>query len=204
MKKPISPALMNSLRWLPLTLVAGVVLTTNTIMKMQYDSPKKIKIPLTMNYIPTEYAEAPLTSLKYKAEWCARQASCMVVVEALYHESRGEDEHGNVAVAQVIKARLDSDHPWFKKMDTFRKVVYHPYQFSYIYDSSVDKRLRNHYQVQRLQGLAFDVMNDRIDDITHGSTHYHNNTVKPSWSRKLEYTVTVGNHIFYKIPDSNT
>jgi len=34
--------------------------------------------------------------------------------------------------------------------------------------------------------------------LTGGATHFHNSTVRPSWSRSFEYIVTIGKHRFYR------
>ena len=46
--------------------------------------------------------------------------------------------------------------------------------------------------------LAYDVLNGLIDSPVGSSDHYHTVYVNPSWSKHLNYTYHVGNHIFYE------
>ena len=46
--------------------------------------------------------------------------------------------------------------------------------------------------------LAPNIILGGVPDITHQSTHYHAKYVNPWWAKKMELTVSLGDHIFYR------
>ena len=116
---------------------------------------------------------------------------------AIYHEARGEPIQGQLAVGQVVLNRVASrDYP-----DTVCGVVTQKKQFSFLDNSTPYHAVQNvndqgswtaaTYMAKALiQGHEYDLT----------ATHYHAKKVRPYWvnSPKVNYIVTIGNHVFYQ------
>ena len=118
----------------------------------------------------------------------------------IYHEARGEDRTGMIAVAFVTKNRVH-----YKQWpSSICGVVYqHGHggcQFSWTCrggGSIADKRVW-----ATTLDIARDILSHKIQtDPTHKAVFYHNQSVRPGWSRSklTERTVAIGNHTFYKL-----
>ena len=121
------------------------------------------------------------------------EAEKTCIATAIYHEARGEPLEGMIAVANVIVNRMKSQ--WFPS--TACGVVYQRKQFSWTLFPSklvpvVDFRNAHIMKIAELAMLG------RLIDYTSGATHYHANYVSPYWKHTKTYTVTIGNHIFYR------
>lgn len=117
----------------------------------------------------------------------------------VYHEARSEDMMGKYAVALVVMNRVEHD----RFPDTVCGVVtqrrgnsLHRCQFSWYCDGKSD-RPRNEHAWAEAQMIARDVLNEEVDDITHGALFYHADYVSPYWADEFTETVTYGTHIFY-------
>jgi N-acetylmuramoyl-L-alanine amidase len=53
------------------------------------------------------------------------------------------------------------------------------------------------------KNVAKKILDGTLPDITKGATYYHTKQSKPYWSDKLEKIGSVGNHIFYDIPNKS-
>ena len=42
------------------------------------------------------------------------------------------------------------------------------------------------------------VLEGRIEDVTHGATHYHADYVQPDWKIYKTFTAKIGSHLFYR------
>lgn len=125
------------------------------------------------------------------------------LVEALYHEARGEPPEGILAVSNVILNRVKSK----KYPNTICEVVYQQkvkgiYQFSYhqfpdIINKPINKKVWKKLEVIAKYSLR---MSKKDVDTVKGSMYYHTHEVNPKWSRseKLKKVTKLGNHIFYK------
>lgn len=104
------------------------------------------------------------------------KANATCLATNIYHEASGESFAGKVAVTKVAINRGGTC-----------KVIFAPYQFSWTLKT---KQLRK----PTLEDL-------RIIFTAHGAqfsaTHYHAQSVRPHWAKKLEYVTTIGNHKFY-------
>jgi len=122
----------------------------------------------------------------------------------IYQEARGEPAEGQVAVANVVRNRVNSKH----YPNTYCKVVQQRSgrvcQFSWYCDGLNDHpvfRSRNSVNAQAFTaavGIALQVLTGSIKDNTHGSVYFHADYVKPRWARIKTKTVKYGNHIFYR------
>ncbi|MEO0682350.1 MAG: cell wall hydrolase [Pseudomonadota bacterium] len=131
------------------------------------------------------------------AEW-----RCLT--EALYFEARGETDEGIAAVAEVILNRVDRpDYP-----DSVCGVIHqgaggklYRCQFSYNCDGKPEK-FREQKSLERVGRFASLMLDGTPRNLTDGATHYHTNAVRPRWSRKFVRTAVIGDHLFYRAPET--
>ena len=132
---------------------------------------------------------------------------CMA--QNIYFEAGNQPLAGKIAVAQVVLNRLK--HPNYPA--TICGVIYqakykqnwkgnmvpirNQCQFSWFCEGKSDDPVDSPTWLLSLH-VARDVVQGRYDDITEGSTHYHNDSVHPYWADSLNETVIINNHIFYK------
>lgn len=128
---------------------------------------------------------------------CLNNRDCFLLAEAIYHEARGEPSDGQVAVANVIVNRVNSNY----FPDSVEGVLRQGCQFSYRCDGSVDRGINNLTAFQRAMMVAKGVLqHDRIDP-TNGADHYLNPAkVKsmPHWTTVYDQVAVMGNHQFHK------
>lgn len=133
----------------------------------------------------------------------AQEAYCLAL--NIYQEARGEPLKGKVAVANVVKNRVESKH----YPNTYCKVVQQRKgnicQFSWYCDGKHDhphfksRQLPDAIAFELATEIALKVMDGVIVDNTDGSTHFHAVYVDPYWNKSLVLTVEYGNHIFYRL-----
>jgi len=117
------------------------------------------------------------------------------VALAIWTEARGEPIMGQVAVAEVIKARWESQR-WSDDLCT---VVMQDDQFHGIRDRAtsgpppwdVDR------EAWRLAlQIADRVLLGMLKTPCAGATHFHAQDNNPGWSRRMEETCVIGDHVF--------
>lgn len=125
----------------------------------------------------------------------------------MYFEARNQDIQGQAAVGLVtINRVLSTKYPnticgvvWQKNWS--RKAGKWVAQFSWTWDGKPD-RPKNKEVWGRVYNIARTMLDGRtllnFEDFTDGSTHYHADYVKPSWSKRLTLTTVVGDHVFYR------
>lgn len=132
-----------------------------------------------------------------------KERECLA--KAIYWEARNQSLDGKVAVGFVVINRVNAGL-W---KDTICGVVYQGCQFSWVCDG---KAKRNLYKLKNEDekiawaeaiALANELLmeyND-LEDVTKGATFFHAHYVKPDWSRwkKVERTVRIDDHIFYRL-----
>lgn len=126
-----------------------------------------------------------------------------VVAATLWGEARGEGEQGMQAVLNVIMNRAKGN---FTNAFT---VVLKPKQFS-MWNGASDpddsaialaKEQRDNPTYRTIIRLVDKASKGQLPDITGGATFYFNpKKANPSWAKKLTKTVTIGDHVFYKVP----
>lgn len=137
----------------------------------------------------------PLNPQK-KVEWCKKDKDCKAMLKTLYHEARGESDEGVKAVAQVIINRATHPTRW---KDTVHDVIHEPWQFSYLWDGSVKRGMKDDNQVRRMAIIAYDAINGTINTPTKNAVFYHTRYIKkPLWARNNCVVTTIGSHVFYK------
>lgn len=180
--KPLLPA--------ALLIVLGVTMTPETDKKevvSQAETPKVVSAPKVG-------APKEALTLKDKQAWCERDKDCTILAEAAYYEARGESDTGVVSVLHTILNRV-AHKAW---PDTVKGVVYKPKHFSYTHDGSMKYGMNDKKQVERMNVLAYDVLQGLIESPVGDSTHYHSTKVNPYWVSDMEYIANVGNHRFYR------
>lgn len=121
------------------------------------------------------------------------------LAQALYFEARGESIKGQVAVAEVILNRVDSN----AFPDTLCAVINQgtgrkfACQFTYTCDGLAE-HIGNPKAYRRVGKVARLMMDGAPRELTAGATFYHTKAVKPKWSRKFHRTATIGVHHFYR------
>ena len=119
--------------------------------------------------------------------------------EALYFEARGEQIEGQIAVADVIINRKNSN----RFPSTICGVVSegshkkHACQFSYNCDGKLEL-IYDKKTYSRIAKLSSMMLNGAFSDLTNGATFFHASEVSPSWSKKFKKTRKIGRHMFYK------
>ena len=151
---------------------------------------------------PTEYAALSLHPKALdRVRISKKSENWYCLAEALYFEARGEPLRGQIAVAEVILNRVDSK----RYPNTICGVVQqgqhrrNACQFSYNCDG-IANRIGEKKAFEKLGKLAYVMMNGAERQLTSDAMYYHNNTVRPRWSRKLIKTARIGRHIFYRRP----
>jgi spore germination cell wall hydrolase CwlJ-like protein len=127
------------------------------------------------------------------------EADLNCLAQAIYYEARGEPLPGQIAVAEVVINRTASK----RYPASICEVVFqndhmrNRCQFSFACDGKTDTPPQN-VAWQTSQSLAVYAMTDNSLQLTGTATHYHADYVSPGWSRRLEKTVSIGRHIFYR------
>lgn len=109
----------------------------------------------------------------------------------IFHEARGEDFQGQVAVAQVTLNRAEHEPK------NVCKTVYEPHQFSWTNQKPKppDKSGKEWREARMVAILS---LHKVVADPTNGSTHYHEKRARPRWRKFLDRTAVIGRHIFYR------
>lgn len=127
------------------------------------------------------------------------EADLNCLAQAIYYEARGEPLPGQIAVAEVVINRAASK----RYPASICEVVFqnehmkNRCQFSFACDGKTDTPPQN-VAWRTSQSLAVYAMTDNSLQLTGTATHYHADYVSPGWSRRLEKTVSIGRHIFYR------
>lgn len=110
----------------------------------------------------------------------------------IYHEARGEEIEGQIAVAHVTLNRMNHNY-W---PDTICDVVYQRRQFSWTFTIN-DPTPREQAAWDQAKFVAEVAMQSKTIDPTNGATFYHTNWVSPSWALQMDVSTIIGAHIFY-------
>jgi spore germination cell wall hydrolase CwlJ-like protein len=124
----------------------------------------------------------------------------LCLTQTVYFEARGRPEKDLRAVAHVVLNRVR--HRRFP--GTICGVVRQggargPCQFSWYCDGRSDK-MRDGSERRRAEQVASAALAGSSQDPTGGAQFFHNQSVSPSWSRRLKRTVRIGPHTFYRYP----
>ena len=132
----------------------------------------------------------------------------------IYHEARGENIEGQVAVSQVVLNRKMSNFfpntvcgvikqakmsRWWLLNHNKEVPVRNQCQFSWYCDGKSDKP-RDMRAWGHSLTIASKVMRGEFPDVSHGAMFYHANYVEPYWKESMLHVTAVGEHVFYKHP----
>ncbi|UIP07298.1 cell wall hydrolase [Erythrobacter sp. SDW2] len=154
---------------------------------------------------PLPEAEAPAAETEVEAESLAqlvarldapaqlsRQMECLA--GAIYFESRGEPLAGQLAVAQVVINRAESDlFP-----SDYCGVVYQRSQFSFVKGGRMPSIKRRSLVWQQAVKIARIAHEGLWDSAAGDALYFHANYVKPKWSYRKQALATISTHIFYR------
>lgn len=107
----------------------------------------------------------------------------------IYHEARGEDQLGQIAVAHVTMNRAQREGTGIKE------VVLAPYQFSWTHQ--IDNWLPDDTDAF-MTCLHSALVAASGHDLTGGATYYHEQSIRPYWVDSVHFTAQYGNHKFYR------
>lgn len=130
-----------------------------------------------------------------------------LLAATIWGEGRGEGEVGMHAILNVILNRAHGN------IRNAGNVVLKPKQFSCwnnIHDPSAysQKLAEKNRSDNSPDGMMYKkaislvdlAMKDKLNDITQGAQFYFNpQLASPSWAKKLDKTVSIGHHDFYKL-----
>jgi len=205
---------MNLVGWLCLpALILSFILSippvaTMTALAKQTDIEGSITDTLRRDLSMFDFSEArraerakkdPFDIAESYSQWIPermfrdRQVICLA--KNIWFESRGEPSDGQLAVGLVTLNR--AEHTSWPK--TICEVVYQPGQFSWTAEPGLRNKKPTGEQWEQIVLLSATLMHrrDLFDDITDGATYFHATYVKPGWS-KLQHTIRLGQHVFYK------
>ena len=125
----------------------------------------------------------------------------------IFHEARGENLHGKMAVAFVTLNRV-VHRAW---PDTIKDVVTQPYQFSWYNSKKVPPitaaQQKSWEECKRVADLSIELYNSmaeseefEVDGLVRGANHYFADYIKPpKWAAKMVFQAKVGRHLFYSL-----
>ena len=153
-----------------------------------------ISLVLSAGYTKDKFIDVTYTQLTKEAK---TQVDCLA--ENIYYEAGYEPRDGKIAVAMVTLNRVQD--PQFPKdiCSVVKQKVNSTCQFSWFCEQN--KRIQNTpvYTQAREVALTVYANYEKMHDMTQGALFYHADYVNPRW--KLERTVVIGRHIFYKQKD---
>jgi spore germination cell wall hydrolase CwlJ-like protein len=141
----------------------------------------------------------------YDQDWLAQQpeasgdAQFECLVQAIYHEARGESLPGQAAVAEVVLNRVDDPDFPASICQVVQQSNARGCQFSYSCDGRSD-RMRDAEAAARARKIARALIDGAPRKLTDGATYFHTRNVRPSWSRSFTITRQIGVHLFYRPP----
>lgn len=131
-----------------------------------------------------------------------------VLARTLWGEARGEGDIGLEAVACVVlnRVKIAQERGGFWWGNNIIQVCQKPYQFSCWNRSDPSYKKLQAVTEQDLyfataKRIATRAVIGKIADITKGATHYHATYVAPYWAKGEKPTITIGNHIFYRLTE---
>lgn len=126
-------------------------------------------------------------------------AQWQCLAEAIYFESRGEPLAGQIAVAEVVLNRTASRGFPNSICGVTKQGVGNgrACQFSYACDGNSDV-MKSSVARERSEKLARLMIDGHPRTVAGGATYFHVSSIRPSWSRKFDRTVTIGAHMFYR------
>ena len=121
----------------------------------------------------------------------ATKAELLCLAKNIYYEAGGEPLQGRIAVAQVTLNRVTHRTEF---QANICGVVYAKDQFSWTQERHREPRGEAWLEAQ---AIARAVVQGTAHLPKFRALYFHNQTVKPRWSRTKELVARIGNHTFY-------
>lgn len=118
----------------------------------------------------------------------------MCLAQAVYFEARGEPLEGQLAVAQVIINRSQSN----AFPDDYCSVVTQRGQFSFVRDGSIPLPNVSSTAWNRAISIARIAHRNQWESPVGDALYFHASRVRPRWAGRLTTRATIDNHIFYR------
>jgi len=123
----------------------------------------------------------------------------VVLARTIYGEARGEPWPGKLAVAWVVRNRVQLGGWWGRNVEA---VCQKPYQFSCWNPHDANREVITQVTAatpafRDCLAAAAAVLCDLEPDHTGAATHYHALGLHPSWAEGQRHTCIIGQHVFY-------
>ena len=164
-------------------------------MQKRLYSLAAIFVTSLMVFISVPFPQDKIIEIEYSqlTKEARKQVDCLA--DNIYYEAGFEPQDGRVAVGLVTLNRVQD--PRYPKdiCSVVKQKVKSTCQFSW-FCMTTASRNNKVYEEAREVALYVYANYEKIKDVTHGALYYHADYVNPRW--KLERTVVIGRHIFYK------
>lgn len=133
-----------------------------------------------------------------------RAQSLQCLTQAIYYEARNQSADGQRAVAQVVLNRVR--HPDYP--DSVCGVVFQGSQratgcqFSFTCDGSINAGVNDRGAWDRAERIAAAALSGSVYRPVGLALNYHTTAIMPYWAPSLVQQAVVGDHIFYRRPNS--
>lgn len=123
-----------------------------------------------------------------------------ILAANLYFEARGEGVDGMIAVANVVRNRVnDPEFP-----STYREVITQPKQFSW-YSPNTSLTIDDDKSWELAQRIAMQELRGKLPDLVNGARFYANprkvDISRHQWVAKYQPLAEVGKHVYMDKPD---
>ena len=149
--------------------------------------------------LSTDFSKDKFIGVTYTQLTAEARTQVDCLAENIYYEAGYEPRDGKIAVAMVTLNRVQD--PQFPKdiCSVVKQKTKSTCQFTWFCEN---KTLQNNSAYRQAQDIALLVYAnyEKMHDMTQGALFYHADYVNPRW--KLERTVVIGRHIFYKQRDN--
>jgi len=135
-----------------------------------------------------------LSVMSFKDVTRDRELACLA--EAIYHESRDQGTEGMIAVGKVVMNRVRAGYGK-GTCEVVRQKDKGVCQFSYYCMSAKYKKIRDLDSWEKAKAIANGIYFGFYKDPTGGALFFHAKSVRPTWRKSMQKTVTIDDHIFY-------
>lgn len=135
------------------------------------------------------------------AELAITAATLKCLTTNAYHEARGESPVAIMAVTHVVMNRTKSSEFPNTPCAVVHQSKKKNCQFSWVCDKIVRSKkldMATYAKTKEEVLIAVKLWQNGID-VTNGATFYHANYVKPTWAKQFYKTVSIDQHIFYRL-----
>jgi len=134
--------------------------------------------------------ETPTANQIENLEASEREITCLA--SAIHYEARGEVREGQIAVAEVVIARAESDiYP-----DDMCDVISQRAQFSFVRRGEIPPVPNR--DLEERTTMARQVVAGELKSKVRGAMYFHAGYVAPSWRHQMKRIAQIGGHIFYR------